>query len=312
MQLMQSPDPMWEALLGLHVLSTPAPAVPGRLRLWRSRARRQVIERNLRSACRLLNGLAPADASYFPDFLTPVEAAEGMAAGLEALRSTSRSRIARELEFAALQRALPSWTWRLADGDRGSLNDVASAVGLFHTRLIRPDWSEVEATVEVDRARVLDAFEDGISAVLGSLSPFTWRDPVLFAPYPMDRSIRLQGRGIRLIPSFFCHTYPVAIVDPNLPPVVVYPVDHRMSPPSSPQRHSDALEELLGRNRARVLSALKVVFTTSSIAARLAMSDSSVSVHVKILRNADLVTSRRAGAHVVHTLTPRGRLLLDL
>ncbi|MFE7105197.1 ArsR/SmtB family transcription factor [Streptomyces sp. NPDC057575] len=309
-QLMKSPDPMWEAVLALHVLSTPVSALPERLQAWRTCARRQLADSELRSACGMLNALAPADASYFPDFLTPLEAADGMESGLEALRSTPGHRMARELKYAARRRTLPAWTHRLAAGDRGTLEDLAGAVQRFHTRLIRPDWSQVEATVEVDRVHMLNALEEGVGALLGAIRPFTWSDPVLSAPYPMDHSIHLQGRGLRLIPSFFCHTNPVAIVDPNLPPVVVYPVNHHTSP-VSPQHHSDALEDLLGRNRARVLMALKTTHTTGGLAARLAVSGAAVSVHVKILRSAGLVDSRRVGSRIVHILTPRGQQLLD-
>ncbi|MET9730592.1 helix-turn-helix domain-containing protein [Streptomyces sp. NPDC006458] len=47
------------------------------------------------------------------------------------------------------------------------------------------------------------------------------------------------------------------------------------------------------------------------MAARLTLPPSSVSGHLTVLRNAGLVTSERAGLHVIHRLTPRGRHLLD-
>ncbi|GAA2068935.1 winged helix-turn-helix domain-containing protein [Streptomyces albiaxialis] len=317
-QLAGSADPIWEAILGLHVLTTPPSRLPARLRPWRRRAaeRQRDSERQrgseLRAACRLLGDLAPPDAPYFPDFLTPVESEDGISAGLRTLRATSGARLARELREAARHRALPGWTRRLASGDRELLDRVADALLHFHAQLIAPGWSEVEATVAADAEGRARAMEGGLVAVLERLGPFAWRDPVLTAPYPVDLDLRLRGRGLRLIPSFFCHTMPIAVADPDLPPVVVYPVSPPAQEPRAAPRAGagDALGALLGTGRARVLDALTAASTTGSVAARLGMSASTVSGHLKVLRGAGLVHSERAGPHVRHRLTGRGRHLL--
>ncbi|AXK31699.1 transcriptional regulator [Streptomyces armeniacus] len=309
-QLARSADPMWEAILGLHVLTTPPARLPEQLRPWRRRARERLRDGELRAACRLLGDLAPADAAYFPDFLTPAESELGMSAALSTLRATPAVRLARELREAARYRQLPPWTRQLAAGDRTLLGRVADAVRHFHERLIVPDWSEVEATIAADRAWRLEALEDGMEAVLATLSPFVWRDPVLTAPYPVDYDLHLRGRGVRLIPSFFCHTRPMAIADPSLPPVVVCPVRSHPPEPGAATRPPAALAPLLGAGRARVLAALTATFTTGSLAARLGMPAPTVSGHLKVLRGAGLVRSERAGAHVLHRLTGRGRHLL--
>ncbi|MFG3257129.1 helix-turn-helix domain-containing protein [Streptomyces sp. NPDC048172] len=310
-QLAGSADPIWEAILGLHVLATPPSGLPAHLRPWRRRAAERGQNVELRSACRLLGDLAPPDAPYFPDFLTPVESEEGISAGLRTLRATSRARLSRELREAARHRSLPGWTRRLASGDRELLDRVADALRHFHAQLVAPAWSEVEATIAADRERRTEAMEGGLVAVLERLGPFAWRDPVLTAPYPVDLDLRLRGRGIRLIPSFFCHTMPIAIADPSLPPVVVYPVSRPASEPRPvASRSGDPLAALLGTGRARVLGALTVTFTTGSVAARLGMPASTVSGHLKVLRGAGLVHSERAGTHVRHRLTARGRHLL--
>ncbi|MFC4494376.1 ArsR/SmtB family transcription factor [Streptomyces ovatisporus] len=327
-QSARSADPIWEAILGLHVLTTPPAHLPARLRPWRRRARERLRGESgseLRSACRLLSDLAPADAAYFPDFLTPAESEEGLSAALATLRATPGARLAREVRKAALYRPpyrpLPSWIRQLASGDRALLGSVADAVHTFHSRLIVPDWSEVEATIAADRAWRLEALEAGMEGVLGRLTPFAWREPVLSAPYPVDQDLHLKGRGMRLVLSFFCHTKPIAIADPNLPPVVVCPV--RFGPggpegtggPEGPSgvaaaRPSGALGALLGTGRARVLAALTATFTTGAIAARLGMPPSTVSGHLKVLREGGLVRSERAGVHMVHRLTGAGRQLL--
>jgi DNA-binding transcriptional ArsR family regulator len=316
-QLARTPDPIWEAILGLHVAYTPAPRLPARLRPWHSRARRRLRQHDLRRTCHLLNGIAPHNATYFPDFLTPVESEDGITAGLRTLRATPATRLAREVRLAARHRPLPPWTRRLAGGDRTVLADLADALHLVHDRLIAPDWSEIEATVAADRARQLEALEAGLPAVLATLEPFTWTDPVLSAPYPVNSTLHLRGRGVRLIPSYFCHTKPVAIADPGLPPVIVHPVRRHPTPadPTHPTTPRDAaLAALLGTSRARVLAALTGTNgtpTTGGVAARLAMPASSVSGHLTVLRRAGLAESERTGPHVVHRLTARGRHLLE-
>lgn len=309
-QLAKSADPIWEAILGLHVLTTPLARLPARLRPWRRRAGERLRDDGLRAACRLLCDLAPANAAYFPDFLTPAESEEGLSAALETLLATPGTRLDRELGQAARHRRLPSWTRHLAAGDRALLARVADAVRDFHTQLIVPAWSELEATIAADRDGRTDALENGIPAVLATLEPFEWRDPVLTAPYPVDYDLPLRGRGLRLIPSFFCHTTPIAIADPDLPPVVVYPVRHQLAGPGPVPLPAPALAALLGTARARVLDALTITVTTGSVATHLGMPASSVSGHLKVLRAAGLVLSERVGTHVVHRLTGRGRHLL--
>ncbi|AUH39891.1 winged helix-turn-helix domain-containing protein [Streptomyces sp. CMB-StM0423] len=316
-QLARTADPIWEAILGLHVAYTPAPRLPARLRPWHRRARHRLQQHDLRRTCRFVNGIAPADARYFPDFLTPAESEDGITAALRTLRATPATRLAREIRLAARHRPLPSWTRRLAAGDRTVLADLADALHHLHHHLVAPDWSEIEATVAADRARQLEALETGLPAVLATLEPFTWTDPVLTAPYPVDSTLHLHGRGLRLIPSYFCHTTPVALADPGLPPVVVHPVRRHPAPPATtgptPRRHT-ALAALLGTSRARILAALTPTpapATTGGIAARLGMPASSVSGHLTVLRRAGLAESERAGPHVVHRLTARGRHLLD-
>lgn len=309
-QLARSADPVWETFLGLHVLSTSPALLPTSLHPWRRRAVERLRDPELRSACRLLRDLAPADVAYFPDFLTPAESEEGLTAALHTLRGTPGPRLARELREAARYRTLPGWTRRLAAGDRDLLDRVADAVRHFHARLIAPDWSEVEATVAADRDGRLETLDGGTVAFLQTLAPFVWRDPVLSAPYPVDAELWLRGRGVRLVPSFFCHTTPIAIADPNLPPVVVYPVAHGPHRGPSAGRSGDALAALLGTARTRVLRALTTGSTTGSVAAHLGMPASTVSGHLKVLRDAGLVHSERAGAHVRHRLTGRGRHLI--
>ncbi|GAA2122287.1 hypothetical protein GCM10009802_26180 [Streptomyces synnematoformans] len=59
-----------------------------------------------------------------------------------------------------------------------------------------------------------------------------------------------RARAARLVPAYFCWGNPVAYADPELTPVLVYGLRGKPDPPES---DGVALEELLGRTRARVL-----------------------------------------------------------
>lgn len=321
-QVATAPDPLWETVLGVHQLS--APKATHAFTSWRRRARTEVAGRRLGGVVRLLNSLAPADVPYFPDFLTPEEASKGLASGLDAVRATPLARLRHEL---GMLDATTSSARRRA-GRPGPSGDeerklylVADALHRVYETIIEPDWTRMAAHVEADRSLRLRALRDGgTKGLLESLRPVaTWRAPVLYMSYPVDRDIHLDGRGLRLVPSRFCWRRPVSLCDDRLPPVLVYPVASEEPHPASSARptgaddgpHAAALTALLGTTRARVLEALAAAATTGELAVRLGISPASASKHTRALREARLVVSRRDGGMVVHTLTPLGAALLD-
>ncbi|MGH3623907.1 MAG: ArsR/SmtB family transcription factor [Sciscionella sp.] len=307
-------DPMWETILGIQQLSVSRRGTPV-FSAWRRRACAELAERELNAPARLLHALAPEGAGYFPDFLTPAAAANGLAAGLEALRATPRRQLGDELRQLSRMRRLPRGTRGLAVGDGGCLAELADAFRLLHNAVIAPDWTEAAAAIESDRAVRARAVRDGgVPRLLDSFRPtMRWQPPVLYANYPEDRDIHLGGRGLRLIPSYFCWQAPVALADPTLPQVMVYPVEHTpaLAATITRDRHPKALAAILGHTRARVLAALDDAATTGEIARRLRTSAASASEHVSVLRNACLTESQRSGSHTVHTLTPLGAALLQ-
>src|SRR5207248_8381234 len=95
----------------------------------------------------------------------------------------------------------------------------------------------------------------GIEELLGSLTPFRWRYPVLEADFTHDFDLHLEGRGLLLVPAFFCVRYPVKLFDPGLPPILVFPVTHDpawlVRDPSG--GCSGSLAQLIGATRAEIL-----------------------------------------------------------
>lgn len=305
----REPDPLWEVLLGLHMLQTEdEPAVFGPWRQ-RARARLTAVERELLA-------LAPPEG-YSPDFLTPAAASEGLDAGLAAVSATPAERLRADLSRLADEVRLPRWTRRLAAGDPAVLKKVVHGLRHFHRTKIAPQLPSMSATIARDVTLHSDTVTSGgFETLVANLHPtLRWTAPVLSIAMPyLDRDQHLRGRGLRLVPSFFCWRYPIMLCDPALPPVLVYPVRHEPSwsdpvvPTGNPER---ALADLLGRTRAVVLRSISVgACSTSELAERAGISLASASEHARVLHRGGLVTTRRAGSAVRHTISPVGAEIL--
>ena len=57
-----------------------------------------------------------------------------------------------------------------------------------------------------------------------------WAGGELRVDYPVDQEMHLGGRGLVLVPSYFCWRYPVTLLDPDLPPVLIYPAEREQTP----------------------------------------------------------------------------------
>ncbi|MEE1753397.1 ArsR/SmtB family transcription factor [Streptomyces sp. SP18CS02] len=301
------PDVLWETILSFHRLRDRRGAqLYGE---WRSETRAR-----LNGEPRLLGALVPA-RGYFPDFLTPPEGLEGIDVALEAVRATPPARLHTELGLLAASRpgaaSLPGWLAALAEGRPEPFSRLLGALRGYHRAAVEPYWRRIQARVEADRAvRGRALLDGGADELLASLPPvLRWRSPVLEADYPVDRELRLDGRGLLLQPSYFCRGTPVVYRDPDLPPVLVYPVTHTDAPVSG-EAGGSSLGRLVGHTRSSVLKAIGHGGTTSELARRAGVSLASASQHAGVLREAGLVVTLRRGSSVLHTLTPLGAALL--
>lgn len=300
------PDVMWEIVLSLQLLQNREGAVVF------DRWRRDVRDR-LGPWLRPLITLAP-HAAYFPDFLTPPEVSLDLDQGLERLLATPRTRLRDDLRLLGDHDRLPSWTGRLAAGDIESLGGLDHAFRAYHRAVIEPAWPVVRTYVARDRGRRAYALaEGGSERLLNGFRPLMcWDPPVLEVTYPVERDLVLAGRGLLLVPSYFCWRTPVTLVDDDLRPVLVYPIEHdpRVGPEEPAFADDRPLTDLLGRTRAAVLRAVEGGGTTTQLSHRSGASLASASQHATVLREAGLISTRRDGCAVVHTLTPLGMAVL--
>lgn len=309
-RLAKSPDPLWELVLGLHKVQAQRLPVP--LHGWRQEVGRRLAGAHRgQGAVALLRCLVPPRGS-FPDFLTPPGPVADLDAGCEAMLCTPRTVLAEDLATVFARRTPPPWARQLADGDREVLGQVVRAVRDAHDLMIAPYWAEICDIVAADRvARTTQLVEHGVGVLLANLpGVVSWDGRVLRTRYPVDRTVRLGGRGLVLVPSYFCWRNPVTWIDAELPPVLVYQAHTGRVSPHTDVLLPSRLTSLLGRTRAECLRALLVPRTTTELATRLGTSIGTASRQAAILRDTGLVTSNRRGTAVLHATTPLGTALL--
>lgn len=312
-------DPLWELVLSVHLYQTRTrdPIVVG----WRREVAR-ALRREERGAFRLLFTLNPP-RGYFPDFLTPYTSVDGIESGLDAIRSTPVRQLERDLDRLGWENDLPPIVAGVATGRADDLSHLTTSMARYDQLALTPYQARIQAAVEADRTRRARALLDGgAEGLLASFRPaMRWSAGVLEVPdYPADRELHLGGRGLLLVPSFFCARTPVGLLDPELPPVLVYPVDRLgglLAPSGAggtdegrPDGGGEALGLLLGRTRAAVLAAVHDGCSTGELARRLRISPAAASQHTSVLRDAGLLVSHRERNTVLHTLTPLGRAIL--
>lgn len=300
-----APDMCWELTSSLHRLQTPRNA--RRYQPWLRHVRARTGKRDLRRVLGILTTMVPRKGN-FPDFLTPYGAGD-FAAALELVRATPVERLRRDLITAFANRPAPLWIRRLATGDRGCRKELVDALAVYHRELLRPCLSELGEAVLEERARCgWSVIDGGVERLLCTLAPtFQWDPPVLSTDYPTERELHLDGRGITLIPSTFCHRTPVTFIDPELPPVLVYPLVGRSRPAAS----RDGLAALLGSTRTSALGVLtRGACSTSELAVHIDVSAGTASRHAAALRAAGLISSARHGSVMLHTATQLGRNLV--
>ncbi|MFF4499629.1 winged helix-turn-helix domain-containing protein [Streptomyces sp. NPDC001401] len=304
-RLAQAPDPMWEALLSMHMLQTDTASLV--FGSWRRTVRSQLPV----PAGELLR-LAPP-VGYSADFLTPAAGTGGLDAGVGALLSTPRQRLGHDLaELARDGHRLPSWARLLADGDKGAVTHLGRLHRHYFATALAPWWNSVRTRFAAERAAHTRYLADGgLGGLLNSLHPgLTWHRPILeLAGLGIDRDVHLDGRGLLVLPSYFCWRRPTLLKDPTLPCVVVYPMAHEAALSPAPGLRS--LNALLGRTRAEILeSVADRGVTTTELAHDTGIALATASHHIGILRKAGLVSTCRAGRVLLHTVTPLGLALL--
>ncbi|MFL6118729.1 DUF5937 family protein [Actinophytocola sp.] len=252
---------------------------------------------------------------YNPDFLMP--APSGPTAVFEEelalVRGTPVARVRAELARCMREqhgRRPPPPAQALVDHPVRARTLLADTLDACWRRLVAPSWPRIRDVLEGDIThRTRRLADGGLAAVLGDLHPrIRWQHPTLVVDHP-STGYRDVEAGLVLMPSAFEWPNVGVILDKPWLPTIDYPargIAALWEPSPDP---SAALARLLGGTRAALLAALTEPTSTTGLARRCALPNSTVSEHLTVLREAGLITTHRVGRYLHHTRTPLGTQL---
>lgn len=223
------------------------------------------------------------------------------------------------------------WWHDLSEGDRSARRALVELIWRYHRSIIAPHWGPIAAYLAAEQARCARIMaSDGVGGLLTQLHPaIRWSPP--FLDVNVDHSCNLEaatgaheprdlgGSSVVLVPSVFCLDRPWVlwnVLDQSQPKLIVYPALRTVEDAIAlwadrPSPRPQTLARLLGPTRAEALDVVADTCTTTELAHRLDVALATASHHVGILREAQLIASRRDGNAVRHRLTALGATLLD-
>lgn len=249
-----------------------------------------------------------------PLFLDPLS--RGLEAGLDTVMATPPAHVRAELDSRVPTVLRPTpWIRRLADKEREPWHQLERALRAAYDALLADSWPHIRSAFDVERAwRTRLLAQHGLRAVLAGLGRGgRWEGTTLVYDSPDDVEVKLSGHGLVLLPSTVWTGRPLIACHDDAPGILIYQAAVPRPLLGARERSADVpspLAALLGRTRAAALELLTRQHTTTEVARELDISKSSASEHTKALRDARLITTRRAGKAVWHTCTPLGLDLL--
>ncbi|PVC73291.1 winged helix-turn-helix domain-containing protein [Streptomyces sp. CS081A] len=271
---------------------------------WRGR-----VLRSLPAASSPLADLVPAGRP--PSFLDVL--GDTVAEGFERIRATSPVLVRSELERVHGAAPAPRWIHDLRGGDETAWHTLRRAQQAAYETVLAPVWSVVQDLHREEFTRyALTAAGHGVAAALTGLAPGSrlhegvWEWPGA-AP---ARDVRLDGRGLVLLPTFHHPAGPLLHDAPDRPAVLTYPAGPGLPPAAEgPAVSAEALAAVLGRTRLDALRLLAEPHTTTSLARALRVSNATASSHAASLRAAGMAATTRTGRSVTHRRTALGTLV---
>nr|WP_062339937.1 DUF5937 family protein [Herbidospora sakaeratensis] len=298
-------SPMWEVIASLRAVQGAA------LHTAQAPWLRAVRDRLGALGLGELTGLVPA-AGYVPDFLTPTPDIHqpDFAAELARVRATEPG-VAR----AEVARSAPRSAGMAARFDRdpaGALAWVGDALESYWTLVFEEFWPKVRGILEADvlyRSRRLA--EGGVRDLFAGLHPsVSWHGDRLIADKGCIHWGELGGAGLVLLPSVFQPLDRVSVMHAPYRPMLVYPARGMGNLwQRGPDEVPGALSALIGRTRARILTALELPASTSGLARVMELTPGAVSQHLTVLSDGGLVSRQRLGREVLYQRTAIGDAL---
>jgi len=251
-------------------------------------------------------------ARYGPAFIAqpPASMAQTIEDDLAAIRATPLPQARLEIKECLARQPVTDERVLAVLRDRSVATLLADAMEIAWHELVGPDWPALRAVCERDVVHRADLLSRaGWGAAFANLHKrLSWRDGVVeLRNSATSQTVELGGAGLLLVPSVFVWPQVAAYTEPPWPRALLYPargVGALWEPGADTP--DGALADLLGRSRARLLTALAEPASTTQLAKSLGLAPGAVGDHLAVLRNAGLVSRARSGRSVLYRRTPLG------
>lgn len=306
-------SPAFELQSLLRVLN---PAVRTNTPPARTNRLRPVVDRMRRDDDAFAALLALQHPRGGPSFVVPPPT-RGMHQSIEddlrAIRAAPRTVVRAEIDACLAARPTSDRRVRAVLDAPEAVDLLADAFARAWTALLAADWPQLRAICERDIVnRSGELARHGWAAALRGLHPrVRWRDGGIEVSRIRHAPVALRGQGMMFIPSVFVWPNVAAHADDPWPRCLIYPARGvgQWWSAAEPAPASAALEELIGRTRARILMALHEPASTTQLARSLGLPTGSVGDHLRTLARAGLLDPARSGRSVLYRRTPLGDLL---
>ncbi|AMB59595.1 ArsR/SmtB family transcription factor [Microterricola viridarii] len=251
------------------------------------------------------------DRLWTPDFLNPrpLSPLTRLDDELDVLRRMPSRRFTEQLMMVH-QGRMPA---ALDGPPRAAIARMVSALEQLWAAGFVDYWPRMRTILEADivyRGRQL--VQSGLSAMLNGLAPTaSWDGRVLTVRLraPLDRDVA-GGSGLTLVPTMFTNRASAPIA-PDEPPTMFYPARGQGAMWEAERvQNPAALAGIVGEVRAKLLIALGEPSSSTELGIRFGVSTSAVNQHLRVLREAGLLTSTRYGHSMLYLRSELGSALL--
>lgn len=195
------------------------------------------------------------------------------------------------------------------------LKRIVAGLAAYWDACFEPWWPRMRTVLEADivfRGRTIA--REGLAAMFADLSPrIRLVDDVVRVEMTSKVGFRRStaGEGLTLAPSLFTRNA-TAPISPEEAPLIMYGARGVGTLwEAAPPGERDALADLLGGVRSRLLALLESPASSTELAVRLGVTTSAVNQHLRALRDGGLLTSARHGRSVLYLRSDLGDRLLN-